>query len=112
MLSLIYCIDLECIAYIDPTPNVSWPPFLSVLGSVMTDQTRGLGLEGALGLVSASPESDLGQVWRGLIVISCGLQTVVPAFALQQLRCFLKVESISLGKVGESGNLVKGYGQR
>lgn len=41
-------------------------------------------------------------------MISCELRTVGPAFALQQPRCFLTAESISLGKVGESGNLVKG----
>lgn len=83
---------------------------LTLRTSVMIDQTWEQGFEEALGLVSASPESDLGQAWRGLklTVTSCELQTIGPAFALQQLHCFLTVESISLGKARESGNLIKG----
>lgn len=83
---------------------------LALRTSVMTDQIWGRGFEGVLGLVFASPESDPCQVWSGLKlkVTSYEPRTIEPAFALQRPRCFLTVESTSLGMVGESGNLIKG----
>jgi hypothetical protein len=76
----------------------------------MIDLTRERDFEGASGLVSASPENDLGQVWKGLkwTAISPKSRTSGNAFASQRLRYFLMAGSISSGKVEGSRDAVQG----